>query len=1052
MSDLQNEPNVQPVDEPTKQVQVMEVPVQRHRRSRNSRPTEAESQTVREVPPAQIAYPAPQQRASTPRPQALQRVTQDQAQKSENSRNIRRPVQESGYSQRRPLGTAGENESTPARPPLGPRGVRNPSEEEEAPKRGISRILLIILIVLLIIGLLVLGLHLIPENAQGFLGDVKRTVSSTLGRSAAPTEEPVPQVTIGAYQFRSDTVSGYAPAEVTFTLSSGSQFEDARLLDMDGRVVDSYVFRSEQDDGSVQWSLIATFENAYFGPVTAQLLAEGVWQDTGEEIPISIQEQTVRETSTEPPVSEAPAAVAMLVNDFSGSPSQGTAPVNVAFSMTTSLSVTNVRLVDDMDQPLEAESLVLVDNTNTRVWALNYTFDEGYNGVIYAQILNNGEWVNSGKTCTLQIKEPLEPVLTPAPVETVVPVVEAAVTEDADAYDLVPEYTEDAVDETAEPEPTLRPEAQGFALPMEVSPTPAPEGAEATDVVDEAAVDADPDAVTADADWTEPAVDAAEETAALEAAVVAEAEPTEEAEPTPVPRLTAEAAESADPSLIKTSVIYNGTKKVSSYDRSAGDILDMPAADAYARQPYGVMTFRGSSFRQNAAEGTVPSLSSMEVLWRANASSVRGSGSTYYGIGWTGQPLIIKWSKEVRELSNILDEKKNTKALREVIVAGEDGNIYFLDLETGEPTRDVIELGYPMRGTPSVHSMGYPVMSVGQYARKMAKKTGDIGMRVYNLLTQKQSFMLDGLDGKLDRPYYSVGSFETSSLFDYNSDSMVSIGTNGMLYVTKLNTDIDRNSGTMTVKPDTVSLKTKASGESDKQVAVESSMAAYQQYVFYADMGGYLRCVDTSSMTTVWAVDTGDSVEAAIALDLDEQGQLWLYTANTLQQRKKGDCHIRCYNAMTGEMRWEYAVTVDKASKKNGNVIGGFRASPVVGTGMLKDMVFFTASSVTSVGSSASPSMVFALDKESGEVMWTKRLDVYTYASPVAVYTEDGQAFLIQPDSSGILHLLDGMSGSEVSSLQLEGTINASPAVYKDTLVIGTQGKDTSYIYGISLK
>ena len=101
----------------------------------------------------------------------------------------------------------------------------------------------------------------------------------------------MPQVTIGAYQFRSDTVSGYAPAEVTFTLSSGSQFEDARLLDMDGRVVDSYVFRSEQDDGSVQWSLIATFENAYFGPVTAQLLAEGVWQDTGEEIPIEMRDK-----------------------------------------------------------------------------------------------------------------------------------------------------------------------------------------------------------------------------------------------------------------------------------------------------------------------------------------------------------------------------------------------------------------------------------------------------------------------------------------------------------------------------------------------------------------------------------------------------------------------------------------------------------------------------------------------------------------------------------------------------------------------------------------
>ena len=50
------------------------------------------------------------------------------------------------------------------------------------------------------------------------------------------------------------------------------------------------------------------------------------------------------------------------------------------------------------------------------------------------------------------------------------------------------------------------------------------------------------------------------------------------------------------------------------------------------------------------------------------------------------------------------------------------------------------------------------------------------------------------------------------------------------------------------------------------------------------------------------------------------------------------------------------------------------------------------------------------------------------------------------------MELLDGLTGAVVSRLQIDGEINASPAVYKSTLVIGTQGKGTSSIYGISLK
>ena len=50
--------------------------------------------------------------------------------------------------------------------------------------------------------------------------------------------------------------------------------------------------------------------------------------------------------------------------------------------------------------------------------------------------------------------------------------------------------------------------------------------------------------------------------------------------------------------------------------------------------------------------------------------------------------------------------------------------------------------------------------------------------------------------------------------------------------------------------------------------------------------------------------------------------------------------------------------------------------------------------------------------------------------------------------------ILDKLSErSEVlNTLEVEGTIEGSPAVYGNTLVIGTTGKNKSFIYGITLE
>ena len=48
--------------------------------------------------------------------------------------------------------------------------------------------------------------------------------------------------------------------------------------------------------------------------------------------------------------------------------------------------------------------------------------------------------------------------------------------------------------------------------------------------------------------------------------------------------------------------------------------------------------------------------------------------------------------------------------------------------------------------------------------------------------------------------------------------------------------------------------------------------------------------------------------------------------------------------------------------------------------------------------------------------------------------------------------MVEGLSGAKTASLNLEAEIIASPAVYNDTMVIGTTGKGTSFIYGIEIR
>ncbi len=704
------------------------------------------------------------------------------------------------------------------------------------------------------------------------------------------------------------------------------------------------------------------------------------------------------------------------------------APQTLTFSAQTGKEVEELKLLADGDREPETE-IIFADNADIKVWTIKMPVPTGFEGTVtlYARRAEEKEWSDTGCKAEISISSPIGMEGTGTG---------EASPEDDDYYDEDEQKTQAQAGENGEATPEAMPEA-----------TPQP-----TEQVTE-----QPEAEPQEQETGEPA-----------ALMTPAPTPTPTPEPeevTPTPPLTAEAAAEADPSLITQTTVYSSnTKKEKEYNRAAKEMIHMPPADEYTKdgKKLGVLTFRGDNFRRNAAIGNLSATPlKLAVMWQTEAGSARGTNQTFYGYQWTDQPVIARWSTEVRTKSNITESKIEKSALKEVIIPGVDGVIRFLDLEDGKITRNSIKLGYPMKGSPSLHPGGYPFMTVGQFARKMKTKRGQIGLRQYNLYSQKELKLIDGLDGKYHRPLNDIGSFETSALIDRVSDTLIVAGTNGMVYLESLGTNFDYSLGVFQIAPSIVAMNSRAKGQKNNALlAVESSLAAYDKYIYYADMGGVLRCVDTNTLKPVWAVETGDSVMAAVALDLTADRELNLYTANMLNNRKKGngDVQIRRYDALSGREIWctDVGVFKSKKDKEKDNI--GAKASPVIGQNGLGDLVYYTVTGLSEEGAERlklnadTPAALIALNKSDGKVAWAYGLGSRSESSPVALYDKEGNGWIVQCEQSGVIHLVDGRTGSPVDSLQIEGEIEASPAAYNNVVVVGTTGKGKAFVYGIEVK
>ena len=486
--------------------------------------------------------------------------------------------------------------------------------------------------------------------------------------------------------------------------------------------------------------------------------------------------------------------------------------------------------------------------------------------------------------------------------------------------------------------------------------------------------------------------------------------------------------------MIKESFTIIGDEQVPDYTRS--EEVSMGDPDSYTAQG-GLLTYRGGPLRQNGAYGTMEVESEeLSILRGIRTTSLDGK---YMGYGYGTQPLIVKWYKNIREMMNLNDEAKATTAMKEVIYPANDGRIYFFNLDTQTYSREAINVGYPMQATASINPYGYPLLYAGQSEDSLSDYKGIIGMRVYNLIDQSMAAFVPG---KLSQAYTEEGAITASALVEANSDTLIYASRNGTVNFLEMNTDFDLEKGEISVSPELKSYGYKTKLKNSKQYDITSSVAAYGDYVFFGDKAGSIQCVDMNTMKAVWAVDMGDSVIAPVSLEIGEEGEVYLYAGNVVNVRaKSSQIRLVKLDAMTGELLWECKSDIKGkyASKpaKEG-IYAGLMAAPLIGDGDISDLVIFNVNNV--VDGKQNYAVVYALDKITGEEVWSQPLDVQSMSSPIAMYEPDGRSYLVMGDDNGTLRLMDGYTGSTIHTVNLGSPIQASPAAYGNKIVVGTTG------------
>lgn len=513
--------------------------------------------------------------------------------------------------------------------------------------------------------------------------------------------------------------------------------------------------------------------------------------------------------------------------------------------------------------------------------------------------------------------------------------------------------------------------------------------------------------------------------------------PTPEPTPTPVglPDFKPHSVDGTEPErLISSTAIMVDGEVVEEYESDYEINFDLP--ERYTELE-GIVTFRGDNFRSGAAYGTAAvSSKTLTKAWSKSTSGLSDSDGIYWsGSGWTGQPLIVKWPEVTRKnISAMYDWAREKEGLVEVIYATLDGHVYFYELTSGEYTREPLNLGFNYKGAGALDPRGYPILYVGSGVDSV---NGRSRVKVVNLIDNSVMFEFGHNETFANRGWHM---FDSSPLVSAETDQLIYPGENGILYIIHLNTKYNEQTGELSVDPDNI-VKWKYNGVrsgSRYWLGVESSAAIINNYIFLADNGGNLMCLDLNTLKLVWVQDVLDDTNCSPVVDV-EDGHPYIYISTSFHYgwRSYSTAEIPIFkiDAETGEIVWRTDYTCYTVQ----DLSGGVQGTIAVGKNKLSDMIFVPVARTPG----ASSGTLAALKKDTGEVVWEKETSMYSWSSPVDFYDADGNGYLLYCNSGFNMFLIDGKTGEQLDYMNLGGNIEASPAMYGNYAVVGTRAMRT---------
>lgn len=412
----------------------------------------------------------------------------------------------------------------------------------------------------------------------------------------------------------------------------------------------------------------------------------------------------------------------------------------------------------------------------------------------------------------------------------------------------------------------------------------------------------------------------------------------------------------------------------------------------------GITMFRGNPTRTFYGSGPVPD--EPAEAWRypsspmCSSSSVGGESTVWCGMGWTGQPVIYERDDGVTEL----------------IFGAYDRAVHFVDASTGLDLRNPLVTGDIIKGSVTLDPDGFPLVYFGSRDNKL---------RIV-ALDRDQPEVLWSLDANVVNGIWNNDWDGNPVIVD---DIMYEGGENGWFFAHQLNRELDEN-GMVRVSPEMLvampGYDDDLIARSGRNVSIESSVAVFEQRVYFTNSGGRVVGLDVSNVRAgqapiVFDYYTGGDIDATPVVDAE--GHLYVSIEHEPTQM---DVTERERNLEVGQL-----VKLDPDAAGDPRIWGLDLTSGVSGDSGLWSTPAIHAG-VLYVNTHQGD--LIAVDADTGEIVWSDPVGFHSWSSPAVV-----DDTLVVATCLGELR---GYSLSDPRSPVRDWTVQVSPSCLEATPII----------------